>query len=61
MQTDSPPEVRFNTLESNQLDDAVLFSLALRARLAGFHSYLLPQASDLPMANRREDLLVCKP
>lgn len=61
MQTDTPPDVRFNRLESDQLDDAVLLSLVLRARLAGFHAYLLPQPADLPMANRREDLLICKP
>ncbi len=61
MQTDEPPQVAFNLPESDQIDDAVLISLLLRARLAGFDSSLLPQAPDLPMANRREDLLICKP
>ena len=60
MHTSDKPEVKFNTLESDSLDDAVLLSLVLRARLAGFDSYLLPQASDLPMANRREDILIHK-
>lgn len=61
MTTDEPPVVRFNTLESDQIDDAVLSSLVMRARLAGFNGYWLPQAGDLPLSNRREDLLICKP
>lgn len=61
MQTEARPEVHFNTLASGQIDDAVLLSLVMRARVAGFDAYLLPQRADLPMANRREDLLICKP
>ncbi len=61
MQTTERPEVAFNTLENEQIDDAVLLSLLLRARAAGFDGYLLPQNADLPMANRREDLLIAKP
>lgn len=61
MQTDEPPTVRFNVLEPEQLDDAVLLSLIMRARAAGFDGYLHAQADDLPLANRREDLLICKP
>lgn len=61
MQTSERPSVQFNTPEPDQIDDAVLFALLMRARTAGFDSYLLPQSSALPMANRREDLLICKP
>jgi len=61
MQAGEKPSVQFNTLEPEQIDDAVLLSLLLRARAAGFDSYLLPQHDDLPMASRREDLLICKP
>ena len=32
-----------------------------RARSAGFNSYVLPQADDLPMENRREDILIIRP
>jgi hypothetical protein len=59
--TDEMPAVHHNTLESGRIDDAALLGLVLRARSAGYHAFLLPQAADLPMANRREDLLVNKP
>ena len=43
------------------IDDSVIMSLALRARNAGFHSFILPQDARLPAANRREDLLIVRP
>jgi hypothetical protein len=58
---DEPPRVEHQALEPGKIDDAVVLSLVLRARAAGFHAYLLPQAPALPMANRREDLLIVKP
>jgi hypothetical protein len=61
MQTDAVPTVEFNTLEPNSIDDSVLLSLVMRSRQQGFDAYLLPQPADLPMANRREDLLICRP
>jgi len=42
-------------------DDAVVFAMAARARNAGFHGYILPQSHGLPMANRREDILIRSP
>lgn len=51
------PEVR----EAGGIDDDLILDLLRGARLAGFDAFLLPQAFDLPMANRREDLLVRKP
>lgn len=59
--SDEPPQVTFNVVESERMDDAVLLSLVARARAAGFEAHLLPQADSLPMANRREDLLVYRP
>ena len=56
-QTDTLPDVKFNNLEFDQIDDAVILSIVSRARLAGFDSYILPQSDELPMANRREDVL----
>jgi hypothetical protein len=56
-----PPEVRFNVLEPNQMDDSVVLALLLRARAQGFHAFVVPQAPQLPMANRREDILVRRP
>ncbi len=59
--TDTQPDVTFNTPEPTKIDDSVIFGLMSRARLAGFDSYLLPQPPSLPMANRREDILIQKP
>jgi hypothetical protein len=55
------PPVAFNTMEAGQIDDAVVAALLLRCRHAGFDAYVMPQEPGLPMANRREDLLVCRP
>lgn len=59
--TDQPPEVMFNKLEHGQIDDAVVAAIVLRARQSSFDAYWMPQAADLPMANRREDILIKKP
>lgn len=61
MNTQDAPQVEFNRIEAGQMDDAVLISLMLRARQAGFDAYILPQADDLPMANRREDIFIRRP
>ncbi len=55
------PQVKFNNVETGNIDDAVALSIVSRCRSAGFHAFLLPQADDLPMANRREDILIRKP
>ncbi|MCP3982076.1 MAG: class I SAM-dependent methyltransferase [bacterium] len=61
MQTEDAPDVEFNAVEPQQMDDAVLLGLVMRARAAGFDAYWMPQPAELPMANRREDLLVIRP
>ena len=61
MNTADEPTVEFNRIEANQIDDAVLTALMSRARLAGFDAYVLPQADNLPMANRREDVFIKRP
>jgi hypothetical protein len=55
------PEVRYNQIEHQKIDDSVIFALMARARNQGFDAYVLPQRADLPMANRREDILITKP
>lgn len=55
------PRVQFNKIERHYMDDAVLLAVVARARSQGFDAYLLPQNDDLPMANRREDLLIKRP
>lgn len=61
MKTTERPQVTFNQIERDQIDDAVVFALIQRARLAGFDAYVLPQNPALPMANRREDILIIRP
>jgi 2-polyprenyl-3-methyl-5-hydroxy-6-metoxy-1,4-benzoquinol methylase len=58
---DEDPQVAFNTSDPGQLDDGALVGLLLRARAAGFHAWLVPQPAELPMGNRREDLLIARP
>ncbi|HEV7137486.1 MAG TPA: class I SAM-dependent methyltransferase [Steroidobacteraceae bacterium] len=60
-QKDAPPEVVFNRLETGAIDDSVVLALLARSRAAGFHAWVVPQADGLPMANRREDILIRKP
>lgn len=55
------PAVAFNQLEPGQMDDSVVLALVARARAQGFHAWIVPQSADLPMANRREDILIRKP
>jgi hypothetical protein len=38
-----------------------MIALLLRARAAGADAYIVPQDPALPMANRREDILIRKP
>jgi SAM-dependent methyltransferase len=59
--TGEKPYVQRSEPPNGELDDAVLLSLVARARNAGSHAWLVPQSPELPMANRREDLLLAKP
>jgi hypothetical protein len=61
MQTEDSPSVKFNVPEPGNIDDAVLAGLVYRCQLAGCDGYIVPQRSDLPMANRRDDLLIRRP
>jgi hypothetical protein len=61
MNTEEAPTVEFNRIEPDAIDDAVVLAILMRARAQGFDAYLLPQAPTLPMANRREDILICRP
>lgn len=61
MQTQEAPVVEFNRIEHDHIDDAIVMSIIQRARAQGFDAYVLPQDPALPMANRREDILVVRP
>lgn len=58
---DTDPELFYNQPSKGKIDDAVLAGCIARAQAAGCDAYLLPQPSTLPMANRRDDLLIHKP
>src|SRR5579862_6160025 len=55
------PNVVFNALSPGEIDDGVVLGLVARMRAAGLHAFVVPQAADLPFANRREDILVVRP
>lgn len=58
---DEPPSAELTSVEEGSIDDSVVLSMLKRARLAGMHAFVVPQASTLPMANRREDVLIMRP
>lgn len=55
------PDVVFNALAPGEIDDGVVLGLVFRMRAAGFQAFVVPQAPGLPMANRREDILIVRP
>jgi hypothetical protein len=61
MKTRERPEVHFARIEAAQIDDGVIFAILHRYREFGCDTYLLPQGEKLPMANRREDIVIRKP
>jgi hypothetical protein len=59
---EAPPIDEIQVAErKKKLDDDVILAIIARARKAGFDAYVVPQRLDLPMANRREDLLIIRP
>jgi len=58
---DSPPPAREDGPLRGKLDDSVIIGLLSRARAAGADAYVVPQDPGLPMANRREDILIRRP
>lgn len=58
---DADPEIQYNRLEPGHIDDSVIFAILQRARCAGFHAFVMPQPAHLPLANRREDIVITRP
>jgi hypothetical protein len=58
--TDTLPPTQPEGPARFRLDDAVVIGLVARARAAGADAYIVPQDPALPMANRREDILIRK-
>lgn len=62
MQTDEPPDLSaLDDAGARTIDDGVILGLLGRARDAGFDAYVVPLGPGLPLANRREDILVVRP
>jgi SAM-dependent methyltransferase len=61
MNTSENPIVEYNKIENKKMDDAVIISLILRAQAAGYNAYLMKQNPALPMATRRDDILIERP
>ncbi|MCC3245037.1 class I SAM-dependent methyltransferase [Methylocystis sp. WRRC1] len=61
LRTNGLPEVKIDQIEHGRITDAVILGLVERARTAGFDAFVLPQPAELPMANRREDILIRRP
>lgn len=55
------PDLSSDAPAGLEIDDGAVIALLARMRRAGFHAFVLPQAAGLPMANRREDLLIVRP
>lgn len=61
MNTTEVPAVEHDAVEVDKIDDGVILGVIMRARAEGCDAYWLPQPASLPMANRREDVLITKP
>jgi hypothetical protein len=58
---DDAPDLRAGAATRGAIDDRVLRAMMRRAQQGGCDAYLLPQPATLPMANRRDDLLIARP
>jgi hypothetical protein len=56
---DAPP-IDDEASARSKVTDAVVLAVLARCRQAGCDAYVLPQPDDLPMANRREDVVIVK-
>jgi 2-polyprenyl-3-methyl-5-hydroxy-6-metoxy-1,4-benzoquinol methylase len=61
MQTDSDPEVKAFAIDKSRLDDGFILGFLSHIRMGGFEAYVLPQPLSLPLASRREDVLIVAP
>jgi hypothetical protein len=61
MRTDEPPTIGAFDPPSDRIDDGVILGIIDRMRRRGFEAYLVPQSDALPLANRREDILIVRP
>lgn len=60
MKDGSNPSTSFNQLVPEKIDDSLIFAILSRYRNSGYEAYVLNQPDYLPMANRREDILIMR-
>jgi hypothetical protein len=61
MRTEEPPSIGAFDPPNDQIDDGVILGIVDRMRRRGFDAYVIPQSESLPLANRREDILILRP
>jgi len=61
MRTDEPPRLAAFEPPGDRIDDGVVLGILDRVRRSGYDAYVLPQSDALPLANRREDILIVRP
>lgn len=54
------PEPEFAKLRADMVDDGMILGILARYRNYGFNSYIVPQGKNLPMSNRREDIIITR-
>jgi hypothetical protein len=61
MRTEEPPPIAAFDPPTDRIDDGVILGIVDRMRRRGFDAYIVPQSESLPLANRREDILIVRP
>ncbi len=61
MRTKEMPKASFSGFERQKIDDSIVMAILQRYRSSGFDTFLLPEDENLPLSNRREDILIRKP
>ena len=61
MKDNSLPTFVDDEILEYEIDDSLIFFILQRSRNLGYQSYIVPQNENLPMSNRREDILIIKP
>jgi hypothetical protein len=61
LRTEEPPRLGAFDSTADRIDDGVVLGIIDRMRRRGFDAYIVPQSDSLPLANRREDILIVRP
>lgn len=58
--SDTMPTIFDGQILSEKIDDSMVLAILSRYRNFGFDTYLVKQSPELPMSNRREDILIIR-